>query len=211
MCHSHLFLLYFEFGFNFTSHYRVENDIQLIRRIKENDEDAFDSLFRRYYKYLVVVAYQYIKDDHKAKDIVQDVFHDLWKRRSGLEIVNTKAFLRRAAINGCLANMRKGKRISFDTDEVNSDGSSKNYVEEEINFNELNQVVRKIVDLLPERCREIFELSRFEQLSHKEIAQRLDISVKTIENQMTKALKIFRSQLKEQGLLGIVILILLFT
>lgn len=184
----------------------MEEDIQLIERIKAGDQKGFDALFRKYYKYLVVTAYQYVKDDHQAKDMVQEIFCDVWQRRTDVVIENPKAYLRRAVVNKCLANIRKNSKISYEDEMVTFDNSSRKFVDEEIDFNDANQLIKKVVESLPTRCKEIFKLSRFEQLSHKEIAERLDISVKTIENQMTKALKILRKELSEHGLLGLVAL-----
>lgn len=189
----------------------MEDDIQLITKIKADDQDAFDVLFRKYYKYLVVTAYHYVKDDHQAKDMVQDVFCDFWQRRDQIEIANPKAFLRRAIVNKCLASIRKNSRISYGEDTIAPDYAAKKYVDESVDFNEVNTLIQDTVNQLPERCREVFKLSRFEQLSHKEIAERLNISVKTIENQMTKALKTLRNKLKEHGILGLLAIATLFT
>lgn len=184
----------------------MEEDIQIIQRIKDGDQKAFDSLFRKYYKYLVVTAYHYVKDNNQAKDMAQEIFCDIWQRRKEIKINHPKAFLRRAVVNKCLATIRKNSRIDYSDETSSFDIQSKKYVDEEISFNEVNQILKRVVESLPDRCKEIFKLSRFEQLSHKEIAAQLDISVKTIENQMTKALKIVRKELKEHGLLGIIIL-----
>ncbi len=184
----------------------MEEDIKLVEQIKAGNQKGFDALFKKYYKYLVVTAYQYVKDDHQAKDMVQEIFCDVWQRRKDVVIENPKAYLRRAIVNKCLASIRKNSKISYEEEMVTLDHSSKNLVDEEVGFNEANQLIKKIVEGLPNRCQEIFKLSRFEQLSHKEIAERLNISVKTIENQMTKALKILRKELKEHGLLGLVAL-----
>lgn len=184
----------------------MEEDIQIIQRIKQGDQSAFDSLFRKYYKYLVVTAYHYLKDDNRAKDMAQEIFCDIWQRRKEIKIDNPKAFLRRAVVNKCLSTIRKNSRIDYSDESTSFDIKSRKYVDEEVSYNEVNQLLQKVVESLPDRCKEIFKLSRFEQLSHKEIAARLDISVKTIENQMTKALKIIRKELKEYGLLGAIIL-----
>ena len=188
----------------------MDNDIQLIEQIKAGNQKAFDVLFTKYYKYLVVTAYQYVKDNHQAKDMVQEIFCDLWHRRGEIEISNPKAYLRKAVVFKCLSSIRKNSRISYNDETVEFNSSSKKFVDEVVGFNETNEVIQKIVASLPDRCREVFKLSRFEQLSHKEIAARLDISVKTIENQMTKALKVLRKELKEHGLLELIIFLLFF-
>lgn len=182
----------------------MEEDILLITKIKANDHTAFDDLFRKYYKYLVVTAYQYLKDDHQAKDMVQEIFCDIWQRRHQLDISNPKAFLRRAVINKCLAGIRKNSRVSYNEDTLELNTSSAPYVDQSVSYKEVNQLIEQVLEALPSRCKEVFKLSRYEQLSHKEIAQRLDISTKTIENQMTKALKTLRTELKKHGILGLI-------
>jgi RNA polymerase sigma-70 factor (ECF subfamily) len=186
----------------------LNTDLQLIEQIKAGNQKAFDTLFTKYYKYLVVTAYQYVKEDHLAKDMVQEIFCDLWHRREEVTIDNPKAFLRQSVVYKCLATIRKNSRVNLEEDSLTIQNESKKYVDEEVSFNEVNAFIKKVVSELPERCREVFELSRYEQLSHKEIAERLGISKKTIENQMTKALKTLRNALKENGFLEIIIFLL---
>ena len=186
------------------------NEVELLNQLKAGDERAFDQLFRGYYKYLVVIAYQYIKDDHISKDLVQEVFMDLWKRREVIDIdFSLKYFLRRAVINKCLATAKKNSRMSFKEDAGSELSTSFNEAEKAFQMKELNEILEEAYAQLPERCRLIFKMSRQENLSHKEIAAKLDISTKTIENQITKALKIVREALKKYGVVGFFLLITL--
>ena len=183
------------------------NESLLLQKLKAGDQTAFDKLFRQYYKYLVVVAYKYIKDDHLSKDLVQEVFMDLWKRRETISIEQSlKFFLRRAVINRSLATIRKNSRISLEEDAGLNVPTRTNETESAYQMKELNEVLESAYAKLPARCLEVFKLSRHEGLSHKEIAAKLDISTKTIENQMTKALKIIRAALKEYGAIGFFLL-----
>jgi len=187
----------------------ILSDTTLIDRLKKGDKAAFDELFRSYYKYLVVIAHKYLKDRDGARDMVQDVFLDLWKRREQVKIdQSAKFFLRRAVINKCLASKRKSDRITVNTELVNIDKSTVDSTADQVAFNDINAFVNMIIEGLPERCREIFILSRKKEMSHKEIAVKLNISTKTIENQMTKALKVIRLELKSKGFLSIIGVIL---
>jgi len=175
----------------------------LLEKLRNGDTSAFDDLFRSYYKYLVIIAYKYTKDQELSKDMVQEVFMDVWKRREVINIdLSIKYFLRRAVINKCLALKRKSERITVNTEMTEDYKGADNVTSDTILYNDLSQSISNLVDELPDRCKEVFRLSRFENLSHKEIAKKLDISVKTIENQMTKALKYLRMNLKELGLIN---------
>lgn len=183
----------------------------LLKQLQTGDQNAFDTLFRQYYKYLVVVAYRYVGDDHQARDIVQDVFMDLWKRREKINIQQSiKAFLRRAVVNNCLSILKKNKKTTT-TDEVNLQLTDEhNKVDGLYEYKELEAVINEAIESLPERCQLVFKMSRHENLSHKAIAEQLNISTKTIENQMTKALKVIRGALKKYELLIFIILFTIF-
>lgn len=185
--------------------HKLLDEKELLLQLKAGKQTAFDELFRRYYKYLVVIAFRYVKEDHAAKDMVQEVFLDVWKRRGAIEIQDVKAYLRRAVINGCLSTIRKNKRLSYEEDPAATTLDQQSKVDNIYEYKELEGIINEAIDSLPDRCREVFKLSRQENLSHKEIAAQLSISTKTIENQMTKALKVIRLALKEYGMLLIVL------
>ena len=178
------------------------NEKAILQQLKAGNQQAFDELFRQYYRYLVIVAFRYLKDDHQAKDMVQEVFMDLWKRREVIQIEQSiKAYLRRAVVNKCLSALKKNQRTSLqETPDINI-SLHQDKVDQIYEYKELESVLADAIQSLPERCQLIFKMSRHENLSHKEIAEKLNISTKTIENQMTKALKVIRAALKEYGLL----------
>lgn len=185
------------------------SDTILLKQLRQGDKNAFDELFRTHYKYLVVIAHKYLKDTDESRDMAQDVFLDLWKRREKINIQDSiKFFLRRAVINRCLATRRKSSRMTIDSDMVGRDTSTTDNTAAHIAFNDLNGHVKQIIAGLPERCRDIYILSRQEQLSHKEIATKLNISTKTIENQMTKALKVLRLELKAKGFMTLLLILI---
>lgn len=184
----------------------------LLQKLREGDRSAFDELFRTHYKYLVVIAHKYLHDTDEARDMAQDVFMDLWNRREKVNIQDSlKFFLRRAVINRCLATRRKSSRMTIDSERISKDTQTSDNTTNQVAYNDLNRHIKGIIAALPERCRAIFILSRQEQLSHKEIAAKLDISTKTIENQMTKALKIMRLELKAKGFITLLTIILIQT
>lgn len=129
--------------------------------------------------------------------MVQDVFYELWRRREELEIHGQlKSYLARSVVNKCL-NVIKARRLDFNEPENNpTNPDTAPSAQQELEGEDLQSAIQRTVDGLPEQCRLIFTLSKFEHLSHKEISEQLGISVKTIENQMTKALRILRAALE---------------
>ena len=173
-----------------------------LQLLLKDDEKALQLIFDRYYKYLVVTAYNLLGDDHRSKDLVQDVFFELWKKRENLNVHGSlKSYLRKAVINRCIDEIRRKKRSGTPEDIRNFEQPDQNTSpQQQLETQELQQVINRAIDSLPHRCREVFALSRLEGWSHKEIAEKLGISVKTIENQMTKALKIIRAVVNKYGL-----------
>jgi len=161
----------------------------LLTGIKASDESAFQALFDKYYKLMCYAAYRVLPDEHKSKDFAQEVFLTIWRKRETLTIhTSLPAFLRRAVINKTIDYIR-AQRLNFD--EVPNIGAVAER-NEDMEFKELKDLIHHTASQLPERCRMVFFMSRFEELSHKEIAAKLEISEKTVENQITKALKVLR-------------------
>jgi RNA polymerase sigma-70 factor (family 1) len=161
-----------------------------------SDEAGFEQIFRQYHTLLCRYAYAIVKDTVAAEEIVQDVFLKIWERRTELEItVSVKSYLYRSVHNGCLNAIAKKKK------EVHMDEVSLKIVHQsavpaaDLQTKELEIAISAGLDRLPVECRKIFELSRFGELKYREIAETLGISIKTVENQMGKALRIMREQL----------------
>lgn len=179
-----------------------QSDQQLFSRIQKGDEHALRLVFNDSFTYLVRVALGYVKDQQQAKDMVQDVFLDFWNRRDSISITHSiRAYLRKAVVFRCLATIRKWKKESSSENLEQQVKRHAPSVEQWYNHKELNDILMIAMDKMPERCRAVFQASRKEGLSHKEIQEKLDISGKTIENQMTKALKIVRLVLKDHDIL----------
>lgn len=168
---------------------RNEDDI-LWKKIKKGDERAFHALFNKYYKSITYRAYKVLADEHIAKDNAQEVFLDLWNKREQKEITTSiGAYLNKAIVFKTIDYIR-AQRLDFNKDSTLEQKSINPF--QAIEGKELAEVIREAAMTLPERCRIIFLMSRFEELSHKEIAQKLEISPKTVENQITYALKRMR-------------------
>jgi len=167
------------------------SDLDLVAAIKADDEKAYRVLFDRYYKYLLVTAYAYVKDENTIRDLTQDVFLEIWRKRNSLNISNVKAYLRRSVINKAL-NFIKAQRMNFEDTDEQLEIPDKANVQEKLEAEQMQKVINAAIESLPDRCRIVFVLRRIENLSLKEIAAKLDISPKTVENQLTKAMKVLR-------------------
>ena len=173
-----------------------DTDEKLFGRIKQGDEGAFRLLFNRYYQILLAIAINLVKDINSAKDAVQEVFFQIWKRREVLEIPDkVEAYLKRSTINRALNLIQSKKRITSLDSSFDVSGKSVD-AQDQLEADEMNIVIQQTLAELPERCRTVFVMKRIEGLSLKEIAARLDISPKTAENQITKALKILKTAVK---------------
>lgn len=163
------------------------------------DLSSFETLFRQYYQMLCTYAYRFVNDTDTAEEIVQELFYKIWEKRAELQInVSIKSYLFSAVHNRCLKFI----------EHKNVEARYKNYYlqhESEIdtenhthsNVRELEVIIDQTLDLLPERCSRIFRLNRFEGLKYHEIAMKLSISIKTVEANMGKALKMLRKNLKD--------------
>lgn len=162
------------------------------------DFSAFKSLFQLHYKSLARASYRIISDKDVAEDIVQDIFCKLWEKKDEIQIsTSLKSYLYQSTINHSLNHLKKLKRSGIREELfVSSNLSEENNAESNIALKEINEIVKTAVDLLPQACRTIFVLSRFQHLSYKEIASNLGISPKTVDNQIVKALKHLRKHLK---------------
>ena len=152
-----------------------------------------------FYTPLCNYAFSILKDDEEAEDIVQKTFCMLWDKRETIEIkTSVKSYLYRIIHNECLNKIRQNKiRAEHNQVYVSEKDTSTNDVEGAFIGNELKQRISVAIDKLPPRCREVFVKSRMEQLMYSEIAAEMNISVNTVENQMAKALRILRQNLKD--------------
>jgi RNA polymerase sigma-70 factor (ECF subfamily) len=172
---------------------------QLITTLQAGDITAFEMIFKNFYQPLCNYAYSFVQDRDEAEEIVQTTFLSVWEKRDNLTIhTGVKPYLYAMVRNASL-NVLKHEKIKQQhaTVELAVAERSTESVTRTVMASELEERIFKALNKLPEQCRLVFKLSRFEELKYAEIAQQLNISVKTVENQMGKALKIMREQLKD--------------
>lgn len=181
------------------------SDDALVAMLRSGQTSALHEIFMRYNARLYKSVIGLLMDGELAKDIVQEIFIDLWNRRESSDIHALQPYLISAVRLKALAGLRKGKvnahhlalmeRVQFI-----------NQTEDAINVQELNQTLQAALSELSPRCKEVFELSRFENLTHKQIAGRLGITPKTVEVQIHKALVLLRKKLDKVVIISFVTL-----
>lgn len=175
-----------------------------ILQLTKNDRNSFRNIFNQYFQPLCHLSIQYLEDENEAKGVVQDAFVKLWEIRHELNSdSNLRNFLFTLVKNNCL-NILKRRQILLKHHEkirwmeMNYQYESlarmgDNYLE----YNELKEKIDLAIRNLPEHCRVVFEMSRFEELKNREISEKLGVTQKTVEAHLTKALKILRNELKD--------------
>jgi RNA polymerase sigma-70 factor (ECF subfamily) len=165
--------------------------------LSQRDGAAFEQVFKTHFKRLYTYAITMLQNEAEAEEMVQQVFFKLWDRNESLSLTGSvTAYLYRAVHNECLNYLKHQKVRS--SHQLYVAHTMKNEVEhpaKKINTKELEQRIYTALNELPEQCRTIFQLSRFDELKYREIADKLGLSVKTVENQMGKALKLLRVKL----------------
>ncbi|RPI76231.1 MAG: RNA polymerase sigma-70 factor [Ignavibacteriales bacterium] len=178
------------------------NDDVLVTRIRQNDKDAFKLLYNRYSKKIYYFSLKYLGNKIEVEELVQSVFINVWENRKSLDpTYSVKSYIYKAAVN-YIYNYLKKKSIHarFVESQINNDEIHLNLKYEQVFFNDLEKSINSIVGTLPPQQQKIFRLNRDEGLTYMEIASKLDISVRTVENQMYRALKTLRTILKEKYL-----------
>ena len=165
--------------------------------LAQKDEAAFEQVFKTHFKRLHAYAYTILRDEVEAEEMVQQVFFKLWERNENLSLSGSvSSYLYRAVHNESLNYIKHQKVRS--NHQLHVAYSMKNEVEhpaKKVMASDLEKKIHTALNELPEQCRTIFQMSRFDELKYREIADKLGISVKTVENQMGKALKLLRQKL----------------
>jgi len=171
------------------------NEQLLITRLKKGNLQAYEIVFLSYTTRLCNYICKLSNDKELSKDLVQNVMIRLWEKRSSLQInTSVRSYLFRACHNEFLMHIRKQKREQDMLDILKWETLSQIHVEQKENLTEIKlQKIEKAIEQLPAKCKQVFKLSRLEQKKHKEIAVLLGISTKTIENQITKAVKFLKT------------------
>ena len=177
---------------------KIPSDEILLNLMKEGDLNSFNTLFERYWKRLYATVFSVCSDNETSSEIVHDIFLNLWLRREKLQIENFKGYITASARYQIYRHLKSKVKRSLEYREelefINQ--VAVNDGENNIHYRELERKVEEELEELPKRCKEIFTLSRKEQLSNDEIAKRLDISKRTVENQLTHALRHLRLSIR---------------
>lgn len=175
------------------------SDKEIVEALHKSDENVFEQVFRLHYQRLCNYAAGIVADTDEAEEVVQQLFVNVWEKRMTLEItLSLKSYLYRAVHNACLNKLKQQKVRKLYADEhIKNSDEAYEHTSQTIVKTELEKQIHTAINTLPEQCRMVFKLSRFEEMKYAEIATHLGISVKTVENHMGKALRIMREQLKD--------------
>jgi RNA polymerase sigma-70 factor (ECF subfamily) len=200
---------------------KVENNTrrradELFDQIKTGDQKALELLFSIYFPRLNDFARNVVKDDGISQDIVQEIFVKVWEKKAEIESLNIEAFLFRLVRNRCIDYIKHLKVVNNRLHEIHI--ASKYEELYRIDFvgnepyvlieQELKMKIEKTIQDLPDRCREVFILSRMNGLKNKEIAEKLDINIKNVERHLNRALQSFRANFSEELPVALVLLVL---
>ncbi len=184
----------------------------LISRLRDGEESAYKALFSEYYKVLTVFANKYLRDIEASKELVQDLFVHIYERRENLEINSSlKSYLFRSTHNRCINYINAQKIRSKYAEHVNfTTDIQDNSLEHQVNTTEIENALYLAIGDLPPKCRSIFKMNRFEGLSNTEIAEKLKLSKRTVETQISKALKILRVKMEPYMVVSSILFIYTF-
>ncbi|MFY8020945.1 MAG: RNA polymerase sigma-70 factor [Bacteroidia bacterium] len=178
------------------SEYQAQEET-LLNRLKTGDMKAFETLYKMFHKMLWHYAKEMLKDEDEAEDTVQQLFIRIWEKRDSLLISTSfKSYLFTSVRNACLKKMEKAVREKASDPLESTEMERVGKAQDPAQFKDLQLAIQSAIESLPERCRLIFKLSRYGGLTYTEIAKELELSVKTVENQMSKALQSLRQDLK---------------
>jgi len=184
-------------------------ETNLANRLKSNDKEAINLLYNQYSKRLYQFIYRYLKTEADTLDLIQEVFIKLWSNRSGLQNdSNLESYLFTIAKNSIISTFRKkiSEKDYFDYIKHRAVNTNSLATEKQVDFDLLSDEIDKLIDQLPKQRQLIFKLSKEKGYSNKMIAEQLKISIKTVEDHITKARKFIRENLQEYGLLALLFL-----
>jgi RNA polymerase sigma-70 factor (family 1) len=181
--------------------YKKLSDKELMAIINRGD-DAFLEVYKRYWKKLYLHAYNLLEDKQASEDVIQDVFTTFWTKKDKVAISNLSHYLYQAVKFQIFNLFRNGKIAQKHIDRIKVT-EFVNSTEDSLNLKELEESLQGLLSQLPDRCREIFYASRFENLSHAEISDKFKISNQTVKNQVSKALKHLKGSMDTIAVLSI--------
>ncbi|PUZ25540.1 RNA polymerase subunit sigma-70 [Chitinophaga parva] len=174
-------------------------DPELLQLLRENNRSAYNEIYNRYWKKMLLVAWNHSRNEELAKDIVQEVFITLWEKRQQQDIQGLSAFLATAVKYQVFKHYRKEqRRTALARENYTVETASQDEALLEARF--LKDLIDGIVEEMPEKCRLVFHYSRNLGLNNHEIAEQTDVTRKTVENTLNRALRIIRGQLRNHGI-----------
>jgi len=173
----------------------IENDSLLFALIKQGNGEAFQIIYNKYWHNLFKAAYKRLPDKNKCQDVVQNIFTDLWNRKAGLEIQNLEAYLHTAARFQVLKAIGKGHSQTLFTDVFETEVISTLQADEILLDKEAKQLLEQFINALPAKRRNIFVMHYIDELTTAQIAVALNVSQKTVQNQLTTASHALRLRL----------------
>ncbi len=176
--------------------FSVMKEEVLIAKLKNGDVDAYEFLFKEYYDWLCNYIFKLSGDRSRSKDIVQETMVQLWEKKKQITIKGSlKGYLFKSCHNQFLQQIRKEKKQPDLLNKIRWDTIYNSYFEqkeEDVHMKSTLLKLDEIIDKLPPKCKEIFIMNKLERRKYREIAEDMGISIKTVENQMSKALRIIR-------------------
>lgn len=182
------------------------NELSYFDLIKNGDEKAFEAMFRFYYKPLYNYARELLKDEYLAEEVIEDIFVRLWENRTQIKIESSlKSYLFKSTYHNCLNRIKhkevEDKYKTFFLHHMpvgeSNEALSDEFPLSDILGAELEVMISKAIESLPDQCRQVFMMSRFQQMKHEEIAEKLNISVNTVRTHIARALQKLRIELKD--------------
>lgn len=169
----------------------------IVELLCTHPEAAMERIFLEYYSVVLLAIVRIVVQKQIAEDLAQDVMYDFWRNHEKIQInTSLKAYLKRAAVNKSLNFVRDNKMRWDNEEDLRSVKSVLPDGRQQLEQQELQRRVDLAIDALPAKCRLVFVLSRFEEMTYQEIADQLGISIKTVENQISRALRILRRELQ---------------
>lgn len=176
-------------------HLNTLSDGQLISLIRKGNQLAFSQLYERYWKKLYIYAYNILNNKELSEDVLHEVFTNVWLNKKTLEIFNIQGYLLISVRNRAISTLNKVRTFTELDKKIVASLKIPPEVDSRLNYQDLKESIYQATQDLQDRCREIFFMSRYEGYSNKEIAHHFKISQRTVENQLSIALKHIRSYL----------------
>lgn len=185
------------------------NDVQLLESLRTGDEKALSIIYKQYWELMYLAAYNLVKNKEVCEDIVQEIFISVWNNREKIKIkVSLKSYLYASTIYRVYDYFRKNSKVIKVELLENFDSRIQSCnPETRLMHKELMEYIDSIIDELPGKCKIVFKLSREDQLSHKEIADKLNISPRTVEGHISKALKLLKASISNSASFGLILFI----